>query len=51
MLSYMNRGRLFYKDVVTLALPIIAKNLITESLPWWTPSWWAPCRETRPWRR
>lgn len=32
MLSYMNRGRLFYKDVVTLALPIIAQNLITESL-------------------
>ena len=32
MLSYMNRGRAFYRDVVRLALPIIFQNLITESL-------------------
>ena len=32
MLSYMNRGRPFYRDVVRLALPIILQNLITESL-------------------
>ncbi len=32
MLSYMNRGRPFYRDVVRLALPIILQNMITESL-------------------
>ena len=28
----MRRGRAFYRDVVTLALPIVAQNLITTSL-------------------
>ena len=32
MLAYLRRGRAFYRDVVTLALPIVAQNLITTSL-------------------
>ncbi len=32
MFSYMRRGKAFYKDVVTLAIPIILQNLITNSL-------------------
>lgn len=32
MFAYMRRGRGFYRDVVRLALPIIAQNLITTSL-------------------
>lgn len=32
MFTCLNRGRAFYKDVVTLALPILLQNLITTSL-------------------
>ena len=32
MLAYLRRGRAFYRDVVTLVLPIVAQNLITTSL-------------------
>lgn len=32
MLSYMKRGKAFYRDVAVLATPIILQNLITESL-------------------
>ena len=32
MFSYMNRGRAFYKRVVSLAFPLILQNLITDSL-------------------
>lgn len=32
MFSYMNRGKAFYRDVVTLALPIILQNLLSSSM-------------------
>lgn len=32
MLSYMNRGKAFYLDVISLALPIILQNLIASSM-------------------
>ncbi len=32
LFSYMNRGRDFYRDVVSLALPIILQNLIASSM-------------------
>lgn len=32
MFNYLKRGRAFYRDVVVLAFPIVAQNLITTSL-------------------
>ena len=32
MFSYLKRGRSFYRDVIKLALPIVAQNLVTTSL-------------------
>lgn len=32
MFSYMNRGKAFYRDVFSLALPIILQNLIASSM-------------------
>ena len=32
MFSCLNRGRGFYRDVISLALPILLQNLITTSL-------------------
>ena len=32
MFSYMRRGKSFYRDLFSLALPIIIQNLIQQSL-------------------